>query len=81
MKEDNEKQEGQSSSLDASVNALAEVLAALLPKARKVLADQLKGEIHNWRGRKVGRIAAGAALEEALATLATPRHRAERAAR
>lgn len=61
--------------------ALAEVLATLLSKARKVLADQLKGEIHNWRGRKVGRIAAGAALEEALATLATPRHRAERAAR
>ena len=61
--------------------ALAEVLAALLPKARTVLADQLAGEMHNWRGLNVGRIAASAALEEAIATLATPRRRTERAAR
>ncbi|MGV1015070.1 MAG: asparaginase, partial [Methyloceanibacter sp.] len=61
--------------------ALSEVLAALLPKARKVLADQLAGEMRNWRGLKVGRVAASAALAEAVATLQTPRYRTETAAR
>ncbi len=46
--------------------ALSELLAALLPKARTVLADQLKGELRNWRGLAVGRVAAGAALQQAL---------------
>ena len=36
--------------------ALAEVLAALLPEARSALADQLDGEILNWRGMSVGRV-------------------------
>jgi L-asparaginase II len=49
--------------------ALGEVLAALLPEARNVLADHLEGEMHNWRGLIVGRVVAGAALERALADL------------
>lgn len=49
--------------------ALAEVLAALLPKARAVLANELDGELHNWRGLRVGRMSAGAALAGALADL------------
>jgi L-asparaginase II len=49
--------------------ALAEVLAALLPEARYALADQLEGEVFNWRGLGVGRIVAGSALRQALATL------------
>ena len=62
--------------------ALAEVLAALLPEARAGLADQLDGEILNWRGVSVGRIVAGAALRRALAALeATPRRQAQEAAR
>jgi L-asparaginase II len=62
--------------------ALAEVLAALLPEARAGLADQLDGEILNWRGVSVGRIVAGAALQRALAALeATPRRQAQEAAR
>jgi L-asparaginase II len=50
--------------------ALAEILAAFLPKARTVLADQLKGEIHNWRGTKVGRVTASAALQQAIGSAA-----------
>ena len=49
--------------------ALAEMLAVLLPKARTVLADQLKGEIKNWRGFTVGRIAASPALQQSLGDL------------
>jgi len=49
--------------------ALAEVLAAYLPKARTVLANELNGELHNWRGLRVGRMGAGAALEGSLADL------------
>lgn len=57
---------------------LGEVLAALLPGARSALADQLEGEIFNWRGISVGRIVASAALLRALAALdATPRRQAE----
>jgi L-asparaginase II len=60
-----------------SERALAEVLAALLPDARKVLADQLEGEIFNWRGTSVGRVTAASPLVEALATLeGTPRRQA-----
>lgn len=49
--------------------ALGEALAALVPQARAVLADQLDGEILNWRGVSVGRIVAGDALVRALAAL------------
>ena len=50
--------------------ALAEVIAALLPEARSALADQLDGEIVNWRGTSVGRIAASPELRRALGSLA-----------
>ena len=46
--------------------ALAEVLAMLLPKARQALADQLDGEMLNWRGIAVGRIMASDGLRDAL---------------
>lgn len=49
--------------------AFAEVLAAILPEARSALAEQLEGEVLNWRGLKVGRIAAAPALLEAIAAL------------
>jgi L-asparaginase II len=49
--------------------ALSEVLAALLPSARAVLSEQLAGEVQNWRGVTVGRIAASAALQRALGDL------------
>lgn len=61
--------------------ALSEVLAALLPEARLALADQLEGELLNWRGIGVGRIVASAALLRAVAALeATRRCQAEGAA-
>jgi L-asparaginase II len=50
--------------------ALAETIAALLPEARRALADQLDGEMLNWRGTSVGRIAASRELQAALAALA-----------
>jgi L-asparaginase II len=50
--------------------ALAETIAALLPPARSALADQLDGEIVNWRGTRVGRIAASPELQRALGPLA-----------
>ena len=53
----------------AAERALGEVLAALLPQARSVLADALDGEVLNWQGLSVGRIAASADLDQALATL------------
>jgi L-asparaginase II len=46
--------------------ALAELLAAFLPEAHDVLADQLDGEIVNWRGISVGRAVASDALRGAL---------------
>lgn len=59
--------------------ALAEVLAALLPEARRALADHLDGELLNWRGISVGRITASAGLQRALGAIdATPRRQAER---
>jgi L-asparaginase II len=62
--------------------ALAEVIAVLLPEARFALADQLEGEILNWRGTRVGRIAAGADLERALAEIeARPRRQDKGAVR
>jgi L-asparaginase II len=47
--------------------ALAETIAALLPAARRGLGHALDGEILNWRGTQVGRIAASGELTEALA--------------
>jgi L-asparaginase II len=62
--------------------ALAEVIAALLPEARRALAEQIGGEVLNWRGIAVGRIVAAPVLLEALARLDAPRpRRARRAAR
>lgn len=62
--------------------ALSEVLAALLPEARSALADQLEGELLNWRGISVGRIVASPALLRALAARdAAPRRQAESRAR
>jgi L-asparaginase II len=52
--------------------ALSEVLATLLPRARPVLAEQLAGEVLNWRGISVGRVAASAELKRAVATLDEP---------
>jgi len=49
--------------------ALSEVLGALLPKAWVVLANELEGEVHNWHGLLVGRMAAGEALKRALRDL------------
>jgi L-asparaginase II len=48
---------------------MAETLAAFLPEARAVLADRLEGEMRNWRGLKVGRMAASEALAEGIADL------------
>ena len=57
--------------------ALAEIVAALLPKAQRALAEQLEGELFNWRGIAVGRMVAASALADALAALQTaPRQRA-----
>jgi L-asparaginase II len=55
--------------------ALAEILASLLPEARTALAEQLEGEVTNWRGLRVGQAVASAALTRELAAI-TPRRRA-----
>jgi L-asparaginase II len=57
--------------------AMAEVLAALVPEARTALAGELEGELLNWRGVRVGQIAASADLLRALAALETAPRRAE----
>ncbi len=49
--------------------ALAEVLASLLPRAWATLTNELEGELHNWRGRLVGRVAASAELRNAVRDL------------
>lgn len=62
--------------------ALGEVIAALLPRARAILGEQLQGELLNWRGISVGRVAASETLEQAIAALAgISRRQAEGAAR
>lgn len=53
----------------AAERVLSEVLAALLPRASAVLGEQLQGELLNWRGISVGRIAASDALRHAVAAL------------
>jgi L-asparaginase II len=66
----------------AAERALAEAIAALLPEARPALADQLEGEILNWRVSVVGRIVVGADLKRALAAFeARPRRQDEGAVR
>jgi L-asparaginase II len=58
--------------------ALAEVLAVLVPEAWTALADQLDGELINWRGSSVGRVVESEALRRALEALAaTPRREAK----
>jgi L-asparaginase II len=55
----------------ATERVLAEVIAAYLPSAESALAEQLGGEVLNWRGITVGRIAPAPALLDALAGLGT----------
>jgi len=55
--------------------ALAEILAALVPRARTALADQLEGEILNWRGLRVGQVRASAAVLQAFGAIEPERHR------
>ena len=59
--------------------ALAEVLAAFLPEAGTALAEQLEGEILNWRGIRVGQVTAGQALKRALAGSDTMQRRQAKA--
>jgi L-asparaginase II len=54
----------------AAERALSEVLVALVPQARDSLVAQLDGELLNWRGLSVGRLAASAELQHAVAMLA-----------
>jgi L-asparaginase II len=46
--------------------ALAEVLATFVPRARSVLADQLKADLDNWRGLRVGQVRASAEFSAVL---------------
>jgi L-asparaginase II len=55
--------------------ALAEVLATLIPAARTALADQLEGEVLNWRGLRVGCVTASTALSRELAAIETEQTR------
>lgn len=48
---------------------MSEVIAALLPAARDALSGQLDGEVLNWRGTRVGRIAPSEALRVATRAL------------
>jgi L-asparaginase II len=58
--------------------ALAELLAAFLPEARTALAEQLDGEILNWRGIRVGQTVASEMLKRALEPIAAaPRRQAK----
>jgi len=54
----------------AAERVLSEVLAALVPRASAVLGEQLRGELHNWRGISVGRVVASEPLQRAAAGLA-----------
>jgi L-asparaginase II len=49
---------------------MAQLLAALMPKSKSVLARYLDDDLQNWHGQKVGRIAAAAALTQGIAQLA-----------
>lgn len=48
---------------------LAHVIAALVSAAGKVLPAQLRGELKNWHGTKVGEVRASAALNEGVLSL------------
>ncbi len=50
--------------------ALAHVIAALVAEAGKVLSTQLRGELRNWHGAKVGGVRASRSLEQGIADLA-----------
>jgi L-asparaginase II len=50
--------------------ALAHVIAALVPAADRVLSNQLRGELRNWHGAKVGQLRPSPAVEQGLAALA-----------
>jgi L-asparaginase II len=52
--------------------AMSEVIAALLLEAKQSLAGQLNGEMLNWRGIAVGRVAPSEALQRATNELAKP---------
>jgi L-asparaginase II len=66
----------------AAETVLAELLAVLVPTLKSTLADQLKGDIRNWRGLSVGRLRASAALKDAIADSdSLPRHCPNRVAR
>jgi L-asparaginase II len=57
--------------------ALSEILASLIPEARTALAEQLEGEVLNWRGLRVGQAVASAALMQELAAIEmAPRRKA-----
>jgi L-asparaginase II len=58
--------------------ALAEILVSLIPDARTALAEQLAGELLNWRGTRVGQAVASAALTRELAALAIAPRRTAR---
>jgi L-asparaginase II len=49
--------------------ALVEMLAAVLPRARTVLADAIEGALYDTRGRRVGHLGPGDALKDALRSL------------
>jgi len=53
----------------------------LVPEARTALAGELENELLNWRGLRVGQIAASADLRRALAAIETSPRRAEISAR
>jgi hypothetical protein len=45
------------------------VIGALLPEAKERLADEITGEMLNWRGIVVGRVEASETLQSATAAL------------
>ena len=50
--------------------AMSELIAALLPDARQRLIGQLDGEMLNWRGIVVGRVAPSEAFKRATQAIA-----------
>jgi L-asparaginase II len=54
----------------AAEAAIAAVLKALLPEARRAIGEACDFKLRTWRGRDVGAVAAAPALEEALQSLA-----------
>jgi L-asparaginase II len=55
--------------------ALAEILAALIPKAADLLGERFGGELRNWRGIAVGRIEIADGFKKALRGVAEPTSR------